>query len=137
MKTFSRMLLMFVAVSTLALTSCSEDEVDLTVNVVGSYSGTYEEGEPGSSITIEDVDVIVTKVSETEINIRLIVLPGLAETEVSATMTSETAFTVEQFELPDGSMDGTGTLDNENTLNLDLNGIAPFENNITFTGERQ
>lgn len=137
MKTFSRMLMMFAVISAVALTSCSKDEDDLTVKVVGNYNGTYEEGEAGSSITIEEVDVIVSKVSETEIKIKLIVIPGLAETEVSGTMDSETSFTVAEFELPDGSMNGTGTLQNDNTLNLDLDGVGTYENEINYTGERQ
>ena len=136
MKVLTRMLIMFAVISAVALTSCSKDEEDLTVNVVGNYNGTYEEGESGSSITIEDVDVVVSKVSESEIKIKLIVIPGLAETEVNATMDSETAFTVQEFELPDGSMNGTGSLQGGSTLNLDLNGVGDYNNKITFIGEK-
>jgi len=138
MKALSRMLMMFAAISAIALTSCSkdDDEVDMTTQVVGDYNGDYKEGESGSSITIEDVDVKITKVSGSEIKVKIIVIPVLAETEFNATMDSETTFTVPDFELPDGPINGTGSLQNDNTLNLDLSAVNSA-NEITYTGERQ
>ena len=104
--------------------------------IVGDYTGTYEEGESGSSISFDDVEVEVTRVSDNEINIRVIVIPGLATTDFNATMDSETNFTVPDFDLPDGPMNGTGNLENGNTLNLNLSAVSSA-NEITYVGERQ
>lgn len=123
-------------------TSCGDNEdpePDQTTQATGTYEGTYEEGESGSSISIDEVDAVVTKKSSSEIDISLQVIPGLASAEFSATMDSETTFTIPQFTLNDEELQGSGSIMNDNTLDIKLTGAGASspEYEITYVGERK
>lgn len=139
MKTITKMLLILSVIAAITTTSCSKDkpiEVDLTTKVIGNYDGIYKEGRSDPYVSINNVDVEVTKVSESEIKIKLIVIPDLATAEFNATMKSDAAFTVPDFELNEGLMNGSGSIQNGNIFNLNLNAISTT-NKITYTGEKK
>lgn len=139
MKALSRMVMMFAVISAITLTSCSKDDdtPDMTATATGSYQGTYKEGESGSSISVEEVDATVTKVSSNEIKVKIDVLPGLASAEFNATMDTETTFTVPEFTLNEENLKGSGSIQNENTLNITLEGVTTSGYQITYVGERK
>lgn len=139
MKTFTRMLMLFAVISAVTLTSCSKDEEeapDMTTKVSGEYQGTYKEGEGGSFITFEEIDATITKVSSNEIKVKLDVFPGITS-EFNATMDTETTFTVPEFKLGDETMEGSGSVQNENSLDITLDGVSTTGYQITYVAERK
>ena len=134
-------LFFLLSITAMITTGCGNDDEDntpdLTAQATGTYIGTYEEGDASSSLEFEDVEVQVTRTSNSAINIKMIVIPGLAETDFQATMDTETTFTVTEFALPDQNVQGTGSIQNENTLELDLSGVDDPNYSITFSGLRQ
>ena len=65
------------------------------------------------------------------------VIPGLAGGVCTADMTDETHFTVPQFTLNDDDLKGSGSLENDNTLKIDLEKVNSAGDKITFEGERK
>ena len=141
MKTFTRMLMLFTVISAITFTSCSKDdkpsEPDMTTKVSGEYQGTYKEGEGGSFITIDEIDATITKVSSSEIKVIIEVFPGLASAEFNATMDTDTTFTVPEFQLNDERLQGEGSIQNENSLNITLEGVSSADYQITYIAERK
>ena len=52
-------------------------------------------------------------------------------------MDSETTFTVPEFTLTEEQMKGSGTIQNENTLNITLEGVTTPGYQITYIAERK
>lgn len=122
-------------------TGCKKDEDtktnDLTVKAVGTYNGTYKETSGGSSASTNDVDTGVTKQSDSEIKVVINVIPGFAAISFTGTMTDETNFTVAKFTFGDGDLEGSGTLENDNTLKISLDKVDSAGDKITFEGTRK
>lgn len=130
-------LFFLLAIAATVTTGCSDDdELDQTSVVVGTYLGDYSEGDASGSLEFEDVEVRVTSTSGSTINVRMIVIPGLAEMDFPATMDSETEFTISEVSLPDNNVQGTGSI-NDNTININLNDVDDPAYQISYTGTRQ
>ncbi len=134
------LLTMLAVAVLLSITACKDDDDggnDLTAKITGTYNGTYEEGTSGSSISTDDVETDVTKESNSKIKVVIKVLPGLASVAFTAEMTDETHFTVPQFTLFDDDLMGSGSLENDNTLKVDLDKVNEAGAKITYEGLRQ
>lgn len=119
---------------------CKKDDKtsveDLSLKVVGNYMGTYLETTDGASVSAEDVQTIVTKLSESEIKVNIQVVPGLAAVVFNATMTDGTKFDVPKFTLFDGELEGTGSLNGAN-LNIDLLKEGTTTDKVVYNGIKQ
>ena len=140
MKLLTKLLFLF-AITAMVSTGCKKDgedsTPDQTTQAVGNYLGTYEEGSTGASLEFEDVEVEVTKTSNSEISIKMIVIPVIAVTTFSATMDSETTFTIPESSLPDQNVQGSGSIVNDNTIEIELTGVDDPSYKITYSGMRQ
>jgi hypothetical protein len=133
-------LLYVLAALPLLIVSCNKDGdsgTDLTIQAKGTYNGTYKESTNGSSVSTDEVLTVVTRQSDTEIKVNINVIPGFAVISFTGEMTGETSFTVPQFTFGDGDLKGSGTLENGNTLKIQLDKVDNAGDKITFEGARQ
>ena len=119
-------------------TSCKKDDSkpDKTQQLVGTYLGDYAETTDGSTVTVDDVETVVTKKSATEIKVNIQVIPGLGGVVFDADMTDETHFTVPKFTLNDDELEGTGSLTGT-TLDVALTKVGAATGSASFTGAKQ
>lgn len=131
--------LVLVTALVFAAIGCKKDDdasTDMTTQVVGTYLGTYAESTDGSTVTVEEVETLVTKNSATAIKVNIQVIPGLGGVVFNADMTDETHFTVPKFTLNDDELEGSGSLSGT-ALSVDLDKVGTASDKATFEGTKQ
>ena len=133
------MILLVGAIAAFGLTGCDkdDDDNDLTIKVVGTYQGTYEESNDFGSIEFEDITTVVTRESSDRINLQLILIPGVVTINFKGDMTSDTEFTIPEFTYDSETYSGSGSLENENTLTFMLEDQSSTNAQGTYNGTRQ
>jgi len=121
--------------------ACSDDDdmqqeemvesVDITGEILGSYTGLIRYTAGGSFFTEEDRSVTVTSLSDSTANMRISSIGGVYNMVVK--LSSETDFTVEDAELySEGPFSGEGSLSGDMLQFLVENGST----NVQYTGVR-
>ncbi len=129
----------FVLLLTLSflIFSCGDDEGfstdDLTMTIAGQYNGDYEESDSGATFSTDDVDATISKNSNNKINITVSVIPGLAVLNMVGEMASETEFAIPTFTFGDDKLSGSGKLENDVDLTIDLVNDADANKTVTYT----
>lgn len=122
---------LFLALATFTFlsVSCTKDK-DLTTEIEGAYVGPYEDINGG--ITLYDVKIEVTKVSNSEISCEIFWI-GSSLGSFPGEMEDKTHFT---FSSDNGTF-GTGLLENGKTLIMDFEDETDPDSKQHYEGERQ
>jgi len=139
-----RLFFLFALVITCAIYSCKDENesddmmvvdesVDITAQIIGSYTGTNKFGSGGSFFTEEDRTATITRLSDSTIRVNIFTFFG-DNISIVGDLSSETQFsTSDVIVLDDEGYAGTGTL-NGNTINIDLSTDDKY---YEFVGQRQ